>query len=250
MTFFQTPERIARVHRNTPRFGRPNDINRLLLGNFEQEGSDYVVGVVSSSIAIAVTVTVWFVILLVLKCLGPDRVGLFSGKLPPQNKTYNQRKSEATPTTAPTVPRLPSSNKQQQGGEQRRKQPSKRNKKSKNDASDLPPNVIAALAAKTLVSQASAEPNANDNQKRSSSKRNNKKSKNDVRGLPSDVVSALAETTLVSDPSVEREKMHQDPPPREERSSSGLVAARHSSATLAMRSHGGASLRCRNRPLR
>jgi len=44
VTFFQTPERIKHVHRNTPRFGMPKDIHRLLLGNFEREGSERLCG--------------------------------------------------------------------------------------------------------------------------------------------------------------------------------------------------------------
>ena len=67
-------------HNAPPRFGHSSNITGLLLGSQEQ-AEDYVQGVAAASILIAAFVVAWFIVLVVLKCLGPQRVGLLSGRL-------------------------------------------------------------------------------------------------------------------------------------------------------------------------
>ena len=59
VTGFHCTDTIARIHINSPRFGKPSDINILLLESFDEEGQDYMMGAVSGSIAMAVFFAVW-----------------------------------------------------------------------------------------------------------------------------------------------------------------------------------------------
>jgi len=71
---------IRAVHGSTPRFGKTSSIDDLLFGSSEEQ-TDYLTGLTAASIIIAAFIIVWFILLIVFKCLGPNRVGFFSGKL-------------------------------------------------------------------------------------------------------------------------------------------------------------------------
>jgi hypothetical protein len=68
------------VH-DSPRFGYSSDIEYLLTGT-EEQARDYLRGVLACSLAIGVFFVVWALVIIVLRCLGPNRVGFLSGKLP------------------------------------------------------------------------------------------------------------------------------------------------------------------------
>ena len=82
--FFNT-DSIIRAHQRTPRFGHTSDIMVLLSGtsNNNDTASDYLNGILAASILIMVFIISWTTTLLVLKCLGYRRVGVFAGSLPP-----------------------------------------------------------------------------------------------------------------------------------------------------------------------
>lgn len=67
------------VHSRTPRLGHTDDIDKLIFGSGD-DGQDYLVGVIASSILIFFFFLVWGAMLIGMKCLGPNRVGIFSGK--------------------------------------------------------------------------------------------------------------------------------------------------------------------------
>lgn len=62
------------------RFGHTNNVTLLIDGNKEQ-GTDYLIGIIAASIAMFGFFLIWLVNLVVLKCLGPKRVGFFSGSM-------------------------------------------------------------------------------------------------------------------------------------------------------------------------
>ena len=84
---FSNTRHIVRAHQDAPRFGNTNNISALLVENFQTEGKDYLKGVLWSSILIAVFVFLWMIALILLRFLGPRRVDLFSGRLPPGDAT-------------------------------------------------------------------------------------------------------------------------------------------------------------------
>lgn len=89
---FETTREIILGHEVTPRFGHTRNITAVLesVGDGTEQSravtKDYVIGVVSASIAMFAFFCCWMITLLLLKCIGPKRVGFFSGdrvKLPP-----------------------------------------------------------------------------------------------------------------------------------------------------------------------
>jgi uncharacterized membrane protein YqhA len=85
--YFHTTSTIKRVHRDAIRFGKTSDISVLYRNDTTRsEKNEYLVGVTTTSIVIFAVITAWFVLILVCMCLGPDRVGFFSGR---------QRKAES-----------------------------------------------------------------------------------------------------------------------------------------------------------
>jgi hypothetical protein len=93
---FKNTKAITSVHGNTPRFGHKNEISVLWEnGNTGDERSDYLTGMVSAAIAMAIFFLVWVLVLIVLKCLGHDRVGFFSGRA-------TQRPAKPQPPTETT----------------------------------------------------------------------------------------------------------------------------------------------------
>ncbi len=78
---FRATSAIERIHRNAIRFGKTNDISVLCRNDTTHaEKREYVGGVATSSIMIFVFITTWFALILICMCLGPDRVGFFSGR--------------------------------------------------------------------------------------------------------------------------------------------------------------------------
>jgi len=95
---FDDPDHVVRVHYDSPRFGHTRDID-VLIKDPRGDGKDYVKGLISSSIAIAVATVVWCLVLLFLRLLGPSRVGMMSGRLPErpqQSKDPNEMESEGS----------------------------------------------------------------------------------------------------------------------------------------------------------
>jgi hypothetical protein len=78
-TLFQNTKQIQWVHNNVPRFGKTNDILALVTGSAE-EGNDYFIGLLASSIAMFSVFLIWACILLCMKCKGPETFGWFSGR--------------------------------------------------------------------------------------------------------------------------------------------------------------------------
>ena len=62
-------------------------MNKLIVGT-KAESKDYVQGLLAGSILICAFFALWLIVLVVLKCLGPKRVGLFSGQV---QKTNNSK---------------------------------------------------------------------------------------------------------------------------------------------------------------
>ena len=79
---FEETSAIRWAHNNIPRFGHTSNLTALIEGS-EDDGLDYVRGMIASSIAIFATFTVWLLIILILRCLGPQRVGMWSGMIQP-----------------------------------------------------------------------------------------------------------------------------------------------------------------------
>jgi hypothetical protein len=75
---FRDTKVIKRVHDRIPRFRNSNDISLLISGTTE-EGAEYLTGTVSTSIWIFCFFLFWYINLIVLKCMGSKRAGLFSG---------------------------------------------------------------------------------------------------------------------------------------------------------------------------
>lgn len=64
--------------RAAPRFGHPNDFSDVFSKNSDEQ-SDYLLGLVFAGAFILACFVAWTVVLLILKCLGKDRVGFLSG---------------------------------------------------------------------------------------------------------------------------------------------------------------------------
>jgi hypothetical protein len=85
---FQNTAAIEWMHGVPPRFGNPSDLNALFDGS-NQEGKDYVKGLLAASIVMFCFFLGWIVTLLVFKRLGPRHVGIWSGsfrKVQPEPK--------------------------------------------------------------------------------------------------------------------------------------------------------------------
>jgi hypothetical protein len=79
---FQETAAIRWTHRGVPRFGYTSDLSALIEGS-DEDGLDYVRGMMASSIAIFIFFTLWILVLIVLRCMGPKRVGMWSGTVKP-----------------------------------------------------------------------------------------------------------------------------------------------------------------------
>lgn len=86
---FQNTLPIRMAHRGVPRGGHSNDVLNVVLGDREQ-AQDYVTGLLISSILILIFFGGWITILILLKCMGRNRVAWLSGK---------RKKLPAKPTT-------------------------------------------------------------------------------------------------------------------------------------------------------
>jgi hypothetical protein len=83
---FENTAAILWMHDSPPRFGHTRDLNKLIMGS-EEDGEDYVLGLVAGSIAMFCFFFVWICLLIVFKCCcgGPRRVGFWSGSMIPLN---------------------------------------------------------------------------------------------------------------------------------------------------------------------
>lgn len=75
---FQNTPAIEWIH-TAPRFGHTNNVLLLMQGN-EDEQRDYIMGLISSSIAVFCFFLLWVVLLIVFKCMGPYEAGFLSGE--------------------------------------------------------------------------------------------------------------------------------------------------------------------------
>lgn len=79
---FRNTAAIEWMHSAPPRFGHDSDLNDLI-GGSQEDGNDYIKGLLASSIAMFCFFSVWIMTLLVLKCCGPKRIGIWSGSITP-----------------------------------------------------------------------------------------------------------------------------------------------------------------------
>ena len=78
---FQNNQAIRSAH-NAPRFGHANDLAVLFTGTSDEK-SDYLTGLVASSIFLFVIFLCWMLVLLFFKYRGPERYGWLSGQHQP-----------------------------------------------------------------------------------------------------------------------------------------------------------------------
>jgi hypothetical protein len=71
---------IERVHHKAPRYGCSSDIQLLFSGASSEDQSEYLIGAMAGAITMGVFIIVWIMAIFGLKCLGPHRVGIFSGR--------------------------------------------------------------------------------------------------------------------------------------------------------------------------
>ena len=89
---FRSTTIIERLHKDAIRFGKTSDIGVLYRNDTTRsEKQEYVVGVSTTSIIIFMFITTWFALILMCMCLGPDRVGFFSGR-----RTKAEQRSKIT----------------------------------------------------------------------------------------------------------------------------------------------------------
>ena len=81
LAFEQTRE-IRWAHQKIPRFGHTSNLTVLIEGS-DEEGSDYVRGMIASSLAIFVFFTVWLLVIIALRYLELQRFGMWSGMIEP-----------------------------------------------------------------------------------------------------------------------------------------------------------------------
>jgi hypothetical protein len=86
---------IERVHNRAPRYGHSSDIQLLFDAsssssssyNNNNNSSEYLIGAMAGAITMGAFIIVWIIAIFGLKCLGPHRVGIFSGRQVVPNKT-------------------------------------------------------------------------------------------------------------------------------------------------------------------
>jgi hypothetical protein len=81
---FENTEAIIWMHDSPPRFGHTSDLNRLIMGS-DEDGKDYMLGLVAGSIAMFCFFFVWMCLLIVFKCCGPTRLGFWRRSMLPLN---------------------------------------------------------------------------------------------------------------------------------------------------------------------
>lgn len=87
---FRNTITIEHFHFGVPRFGHGKNISADLIQGSPTQQRNYLVGLFASSIALFAMFALWVIILLVLKMLGPSRVGLFSGRRIPHPEPPQQ----------------------------------------------------------------------------------------------------------------------------------------------------------------
>ena len=78
---FETTLTVERMHAVTPRFGHSRDFSLLIEGSNDEQ-KDYLKGLLAASMAVFCLFVLWTLLLLVFKCFGPSKVGLFSALRP------------------------------------------------------------------------------------------------------------------------------------------------------------------------
>jgi len=73
------PPIFSTMHFPTKKFGHISNITSVISGNKEM-GKDYLVGILSASVAMIIFFVVWMAMIAIFKVLGPKRVGFLSGK--------------------------------------------------------------------------------------------------------------------------------------------------------------------------
>lgn len=92
---FHNTGTIIRNHENTPRFGHSSNITSVIEYGSKEEGKDYLIGILSASIAMFIFFLLWISFLLICKCLGYKLVGFLSGsrvRIPPPPKPSSDQK--------------------------------------------------------------------------------------------------------------------------------------------------------------
>lgn len=79
---FSNTAAIEWMHTAPPRFGHVSDLNELINGS-QEDGKDYIIGLLAPSIAMFCFFSVWITTILLLKCCGRKRVGFWSGSITP-----------------------------------------------------------------------------------------------------------------------------------------------------------------------
>jgi hypothetical protein len=85
---FENTRATEFAHDQVPRFGKPKDVLLFVIGS-EDERKEYLLGLLSSSIAIFSLLLVWTSLLVYFQRAGPERYGWLSGRrvMPPNRKT-------------------------------------------------------------------------------------------------------------------------------------------------------------------
>uniref|UniRef100_A0A7S3KZH1 Uncharacterized protein n=1 Tax=Amphora coffeiformis TaxID=265554 RepID=A0A7S3KZH1_9STRA len=105
---FSTAGSVDSVHKLAPRFGRTSNITGIIVTEGQEQNDlaeDYLRGILATAIIIFVVILTWMIALLILKCCGKRRVGVFSGqpvtltwkqssKQVPQEETHGEDVSE------------------------------------------------------------------------------------------------------------------------------------------------------------
>lgn len=73
------PNKQIEQQHDMPRFGRTNDIASLYEEGNKDKQREYIAGIAIGAVFILVVSIVWFIVILILNCLGEKRVGFFAG---------------------------------------------------------------------------------------------------------------------------------------------------------------------------
>jgi len=76
---YTAPNSISATH-NQPRYGHTNDFETLIDGG-EDATRDYITGIIIGALIILSVAVVWFLAIVILKCMGEKKVGFLAGRL-------------------------------------------------------------------------------------------------------------------------------------------------------------------------
>lgn len=130
---------IVRTHEATPRFGHTKNITAVIENESKEQAKDYLLGILSASIAMFIFFLLWVSFLLICKCLGYNRVGFLSGssvRIPPPPKPSEdkdgiiKKEESAGEGSAPVSPADP-------GGDDLKQETGEKNDEAEVQAEDL-----------------------------------------------------------------------------------------------------------------